>query len=299
MCLQTQIQVSWTHSRSYTMANGTVDDIWGLVARCRRDTTKQPKDEPCRFCGNILNSWKKLTVHLAKHMEQISMPILPLVEQKQMNADTIISPVVEMPESRKLSVTPSRSPVDNPSRYNPNSTLAPGIDPSFGQYPDATSHTYPPPQLVPYKNQGQVQAQKSSYAGYTVENVPSYTGRTYPGLQEPAKARGAYVNSLQIPSQPYLNGSMQNGANRFPMTPVSAIGQQQGVFTSSPVDTTPFSTDTLGSTYFTQEPQNMAANGMGDMGFDTSNNMQFQQASAYQEMAFMTAPQQNYHFQAQ
>jgi hypothetical protein len=51
------------------------------VENCKSDSTKDPSTEPCRFCGNILKSWKQLTVHLAKHMEQIAMPIIPLVEQ--------------------------------------------------------------------------------------------------------------------------------------------------------------------------------------------------------------------------
>jgi len=292
----------------FTVADWPADDIWSLVARCRRDTTKQPKDEPCRFCGNICTTWKKLTVHLAKHMEQISMPILPLVDQKQMNADTIISPVVEVPENRKLSATPNRSPIDNPSRYNPTSTLAPGIDPTFGQYPSAISsaatsnamHTYPPPQMVPYKTEGQ--ATSSNYANFAAENPQGYGGRTYPGLQDPSKIRSAYVNNLQIPNQQYLNGNVQNGPNRVPMTPASSIGQQS-IFTDSPIDSGPYSNDTLGSTYFAQEPQNVTANGMPNglpnMGFDHGATMQYQQTSPYQEMAYMPPPQQNYHYQGQ
>lgn len=231
------------------------------------------------------------------------MPILPLVEKKQMNADTIISPVVEMPENRKLSVTPNRSPIDNPSRYNPTSTLAPGIDPSFGQYPSAAAtntgtsgamHTYPPPQMLPYKADGQTQ--NSSYTNFANENVQGFGGRTYPGLQEPAKGRNSYVNNLQIPNQQFLNGSMQNGANRVPMTPASSIGQQS-IFTDSPIDSGPYSNDTLSSTYFTQEPQNMPANGLPNMGFDAG--MQFQQASPYADMAYMPTSQQTYHYQGQ
>ncbi|KAF2462998.1 uncharacterized protein BDR25DRAFT_397354 [Lindgomyces ingoldianus] len=300
---------SWQQGFSGMPTKDSPDDIWKLVENCRRDTTKLPKDEPCRFCGNICNSWKKLTVHLAKHMEQISMPILPLVEQKQMNADTVISPVVEMSESRKLSVTPSRSPIDNPSRYMPNnnSTLAPGIDPSFGQFPPDNSsstvapnvmHTYPPPQLVAYRNQPG--PQKGNYTNFVPEDSQSYAVRSYPGLQEPPKARGAYVNGLQIPSQPYHNGNIQNGPNRYPMTPISAIGQQQqAVFTTSPVDTTPYSTDTVGSTtYFTHEPQAMTAGGVSDMGYDSGNSMQYQ-PSAYQEMSYMNTQQHNYQYQGQ
>lgn len=226
-------------------------------------------------------------------MEQISMPILPLVEQKQMNADTIISPVVELADKGKLSGTPNRSPIDNPSRYIPNpATLAPGIDPSFAQYtPDTPSgmtpnvvHTYPPPQMAP---------QNSGYAAFAAENPQGFT-RTYPGL-DPTKAKGTYMNNLHIPSQPYMNGNMPNGPNRFPMTPVSAI-QQQAVFTDSPVETAPYSMDTLRSTYYPQEQPNLATNGL-DMGFDAVNSAQFQQLSAYQQMAYMRAHPQNQHYQ--
>ncbi len=50
------------------------DQIWKLVDACRHETAKSPKDEPCKFCGNYCNNWKKLTVHVAKHMESIAMP---------------------------------------------------------------------------------------------------------------------------------------------------------------------------------------------------------------------------------
>ncbi len=48
--------------------------------------------EPCRFCNKTFPTWKKLTVHLAKHMEQISIPVIRLVSQKELDVDTIISP---------------------------------------------------------------------------------------------------------------------------------------------------------------------------------------------------------------
>lgn len=49
-----------------------------LVETCRHVTEKKPTDEACRFCGNVCNSWKKLTVHMARHMEQIALPVLQL-----------------------------------------------------------------------------------------------------------------------------------------------------------------------------------------------------------------------------
>ncbi|KAH7372339.1 hypothetical protein BKA66DRAFT_572460 [Pyrenochaeta sp. MPI-SDFR-AT-0127] len=277
-------------------ANVDQDDIWAIVERCRRDTTKLPKDEPCRFCGNICNSWKKLTVHLAKHMEQISMPILPLVEQKLLNADSIISPVVEMPESRKLSVTPSRSPIDNPSRYNPNSTFAPGIDPS-GLYPQDVKpevasnamHTYPPPQMVPYKHQQPVQA--NGYASYTAGHTLNYSNQTYPGLQDAPKPRSGYDNGLQIPSQQYHGGNMANNVSQYGMSPLSTVQQQQqqAMYTDSPVDTTAV------PHYYTQEPQNLT-NDMPSLGYDNTNTIQYQQQGTYPAMSYLTT-QHNYQYQ--
>ncbi|KAF1817602.1 hypothetical protein P152DRAFT_387094, partial [Eremomyces bilateralis CBS 781.70] len=78
---------------AWPSAEDPTDDIWALVEKCRHDTAKLPREEACRFCGNICNTWKKLTVHLAKHMEQISMPILPLIEAKEVDINTIVSPI--------------------------------------------------------------------------------------------------------------------------------------------------------------------------------------------------------------
>ncbi|RHZ51977.1 putative C2H2 finger domain protein [Aspergillus thermomutatus] len=63
-----------------------VEQLWELVEQCRHDTSKGPREEPCRFCGNVCSSWKKLTVHLAKHMEQIAMPVLALVQERHLSS---------------------------------------------------------------------------------------------------------------------------------------------------------------------------------------------------------------------
>ena len=52
-----------------------------LLDDCRHETDRTAQSEPCRFCGNILGNWKKLTVHLGKHMEQLAMPVLELAKQ--------------------------------------------------------------------------------------------------------------------------------------------------------------------------------------------------------------------------
>jgi hypothetical protein len=226
-------------------------------------------------------------------MQQISMPILPLIDQKQLHADTIISPVVEMTESRKLSVTPNRSPIENPSRYNPNPGLAPGIDP-WGQFPQDTKpelasnvmHTYPPPQMVPFK--APQPPQINGYAAYAVNNGHNYPSQTYPGLQQPPKSAGGYPNGLQIPTQPYQNGNMQNSAGQYGMTPISTVQQQQAMYTDSPVETTAF------PAYFPQEPNDLTG-----MPYNPATAMQYpQQQGTYQGMQYLNT-QQQYQYQGQ
>ncbi|KAK2738622.1 hypothetical protein FQN57_006940 [Myotisia sp. PD_48] len=69
-------------SQEHTQA---VEMVWKFVEDCHYLTTKKPTDESCRFCGNVCNNWKKLSVHMARHMEQIAMPVLELVKQKNVN----------------------------------------------------------------------------------------------------------------------------------------------------------------------------------------------------------------------
>ncbi|KAI1083608.1 hypothetical protein F5B20DRAFT_412701 [Whalleya microplaca] len=77
--------------------SGGGDPTWQKVEQCHRETDTKPSDEPCRFCRKTFPTWKKLTVHLAKHMEYISLPVLQLAAAKELDADTIISPVHDPP----------------------------------------------------------------------------------------------------------------------------------------------------------------------------------------------------------
>lgn len=233
------------------------DHVWKLVESCRHDTTKQPKDEPCRFCGNICNSWKKLTVHLAKHMEQISMPVLPLVEQKQIHADTIISPIdFPPPEKNQL---PLRSPAVNPSQYNPATNgpvLTANLDPAYVvPFPPSTTlntsiHSYPPPQ--PF-NFNPSPTTPGGPMDFSAPQANSYAVRSYPGVSLPPKQqRSPYLNGgLHIPNGRISgNTSPQSHNSRFvPITPVSAFENQPSVF-DSPVETTGFAGEPFsGSSY--------------------------------------------------
>lgn len=57
------------------------EHLWRTVDECRHETERSPLQVPCRFCGNICGTWRKLTSHLGKHMEQLAMPVLELARQ--------------------------------------------------------------------------------------------------------------------------------------------------------------------------------------------------------------------------
>lgn len=70
-----------------------VEEVWRLVENCRHDTGKMPRDEPCRFCGDTCDTWKKLATHVAKHMEEIAVPVIDLVKQREVSPGTTVSPI--------------------------------------------------------------------------------------------------------------------------------------------------------------------------------------------------------------
>ncbi|RBR08191.1 uncharacterized protein FIESC28_10383 [Fusarium coffeatum] len=122
---------------------GGSEPTWQKVEQCHHETTKKPQDEPCRFCGKTFPTWKKLTVHLAKHMEQVSLPVLRLVEAKasELSADTIISPVQD---------PPPRNPLTTPT---PIEQTGPPIQfPVGGQQhiPQGSQHMYQSPNPMAY-----------------------------------------------------------------------------------------------------------------------------------------------------
>lgn len=111
-----------------TAANPEDGDLWRLVDRCRFETPNKPRDEPCRFCGNVCSTFKKLSVHMGKHMEQIAMPVLQLVGMRQVSPDTIVSPI-EQPQMKPSSFatlpgTIGNGDVSNVSPYATSATSA-------------------------------------------------------------------------------------------------------------------------------------------------------------------------------
>ncbi|KIX98700.1 uncharacterized protein Z520_05160 [Fonsecaea multimorphosa CBS 102226] len=86
-------------SKNKAINNGFQEDsdVWRMVDECRFQTDKNARDEACRFCGNHCSTFKKLSVHMGRHMEQIALPVLQLVSMTEVSPDTIVSPIDQPP----------------------------------------------------------------------------------------------------------------------------------------------------------------------------------------------------------
>ncbi|KAI4113786.1 MAG: hypothetical protein LQ345_005314, partial [Seirophora villosa] len=174
-----------------------LDQVWRLVDECRHETPKDPKDESCKFCGNVCNSWKKLTVHLAKHMEQISMPVLSIAKAKAVTPETIISPI-----EQRASQNISNSPVGQtpfPQHPSIQSSMHPSVSP-FGN--------------MPRSNVARRNDLSGSYAGfYDNEHISQFQRNqpsTYPPPQQqpPTNFSSGHGTAYSMPSyNSYASGA--------------------------------------------------------------------------------------------
>lgn len=178
---------------------GAHDITWQKVEKCHKDTPHKPQDEPCRFCGKTLQTWKKLTVHLAKHMENMSLPILRLVALKELDADTIISPVQEPPPRSFPPFPPTKSESQS---FSPSPAHSPAIHQGGLAYPGAAHPPYPQYSTNAFSNfydpnmQGLQQQPSALNLGLhqpeTPTSFPSQTGyHNLPG------STGGYVGNSQ------------------------------------------------------------------------------------------------------
>ncbi|PYI27857.1 hypothetical protein BP00DRAFT_428931 [Aspergillus indologenus CBS 114.80] len=58
-----------------------VENPWELVRQCHHESRTTPQQESCRFCGEKFDKWKRLMVHVSRHLEQLALPILGLAKQ--------------------------------------------------------------------------------------------------------------------------------------------------------------------------------------------------------------------------
>lgn len=226
-----------------------IDQVWKLVEECRHETPKDPKDEPCKFCGNVCGSWKKLTVHLAKHMEQISMPVLTIVRDMDVTPETIVSPIEQRILPQTTNSPPMRRSIPEVSRHtspygpgggNMNNTSAPFAPQAGGPFHRPHQSTYPPP--VP----PQSQPQKYPYPRGASYNPSYYSNDGSPSPQfNPANHHGGYTqlqtsrpdnmyNVMAVPltSEPRSTSYMKEGV--YPSVYTGQQHQHPQVFSNMP-----------------------------------------------------------------
>lgn len=192
-----------------------IQEVWKLVDVCHFETQKKPRDEACKFCGNVCNSWKKLTVHLAKHMEQIAMPVLELVKRREVSADTIISPVERSSRQQGIA-NPATSP-EGKMKAEPNA-LSPYV----------MNITPQPAGLQATQSPGSY-SQDSRYTR-SMQNSPNFShtpasaydhqaGMQAPGMAQFAQMHdlpanmsyGPYQNAQQAPSSSFVPININTG----------------------------------------------------------------------------------------
>ncbi|KAJ5554454.1 Zinc finger C2H2 [Penicillium frequentans] len=147
------------------------DRLAKLLDECRHETTKTSQSEPCQFCGNILGNWKKLTVHLGKHMEQLAMPVLELAKQ----STTTPSPAA--PAGVSSGSAETYPPLSVPFHGHQNTAGATLPTPQY-----LTSKTSPPVNAsIPYDMS--LLDYPSTISGTILSTEPEPIADTFPGDQ--------------------------------------------------------------------------------------------------------------------
>ncbi|KAG7286749.1 hypothetical protein NEMBOFW57_009063 [Staphylotrichum longicolle] len=130
-----------------------IDPTWARVDQCHHESRAVPQDEPCRFCGKAFSSWKRLTVHLAKHMEYISLQALKLVlkEAARLDKDAIIDAAQKRPLIPPTNYGPFLQTVSEtfPGPF-PDSSPGPFSDSYPAAFPEPSPEPFPEPSSEPF-----------------------------------------------------------------------------------------------------------------------------------------------------
>lgn len=215
-------------------AAGGIDPTWAKVEQCHHETDELPQNEPCRFCGKTFPSWKKLTVHLAKHMEQISLPILRLVAKKELDEHTIISPIQDPP--------PRQFPPDFSDKQDQHHRVFGSSSTITQSRPMAYSHHGPPLGMYPpappsqgYHAAGVYNPGFSSFSpgiAQTQISVQPMTHHQHQGFQSlnsqaafpelPTTSAGTYMSTPRQASPNIM--TMTSDLEPFPALTMDALG---------------------------------------------------------------------------
>jgi hypothetical protein len=214
----------------FTFPNGeeSVEEyVAALVEQCRHDSSKQAQEEPCRFCGNICTTWKKLTVHLAKHMEQISMPVIALVDQRRLgSAETSFHPQWQRNVPRAF---PSRLPAALPTFLYEEPSEMDSAPMMAMNNPASQIHLSYPPTNLTLGLENQFSASQNAF-----DPNFGFVGQSYPPLMVGTRPRASSFNDILS-----SNSSRQSTTlpPRLPSQASSFLGQfDQQQFYSSPME---------------------------------------------------------------
>lgn len=185
--------------------SGGQDPTWQKVEQCHAETKAKPQDEPCRFCGKTLPTWKKLTVHLAKHMENMSLPVLRLVDRAELEPDSIISPVQD-PPPRSFPSAPAVTTEHQPINTSHNASQSPmQQQPQLGVFPFQNTQHSP----FTYSTQGTFSHQyyDTSLHGLSQSSAVN-VGLHQPGMGAGFQDQGGYA-SLPVTTGPFATPAGQ------------------------------------------------------------------------------------------
>ncbi|POR36574.1 Uncharacterized protein TPAR_03254 [Tolypocladium paradoxum] len=255
---------------------GGMDPTWQKVEQCHIETSTRPQEEPCRFCGKVFPTWKKLTVHLAKHMEQISLPVLRLVaaKAKELAADTIISPVQDPPPRPMIPLPNQTAPAlqypgvaqQQQHQFQPGHQHMSYPNQSHFMYPVMAPGQYQQQQQQPfyapqYNNMGQSLQQPALGVGQMNQGYdPNQRMQGLPNTSDafvPAPNPYMAMNDNEVEPFPELNAlGLQNVGD-------GQLGGQLGydaIMDPSSVNGSPFSGHESRSTYSHSPHQNASSN---------------------------------------
>lgn len=222
-------------------ARNSEEEIWVMIRNCHHETTAKPQDEPCKFCGKILTSWKKLTVHLAKHMEGLSLSVLRLVQQQQVDANTIISPVEPL-AVRQEPLTPvgqDRRASNESAQYG---SMSASLSPNTQAMPHFSSPAYPqnfsPIDVAMHRySPVSIYGQNMGYATTTTgQAMPTYmaqapTSQTQQGIDMMYDNRAIQYNGLDQLRLDQIESFVDTTPSRgFPVMDHSPHLEQSGGF---------------------------------------------------------------------
>ncbi|KAK2853222.1 hypothetical protein FQN49_005288 [Arthroderma sp. PD_2] len=215
-----------------------VEQVWKLVEVCRQVTTKQPTEEACRFCGNVCNSWKKLTVHMAKHMEQIAMPVLELVNEKTSTGGSI-SPLGQgamTPQSQTNMWTPTNHTnhsVDNTQTTRAQKPITYGtsalLTEAFGLPREPVPKEVPQQQAPEYAALSRANLKQQQYAvGRSHTLSPYIQAQQQQYQQHQSHSHKQYTNHLNSATYPPAFSTMPQGQQTINGLPMLQPLAEQG-----------------------------------------------------------------------